>query len=187
MAPRRPTEAAERIAKLRDAWVRAVQDAAAPGASRAERRRALNRRRYLERELRGAERAERRGEPLPTAREAAGHYRAGANRWALRVYVADPPRTFVAELDLRDARRAGRYLAAVEALATHRRFGGLLMTPERFRTTVRRWRPLTVRGPAEEAGRRQFLADPDAALVLLEGLRVAGEDLVAYRPPGGAR
>ena len=186
MAPRRPSVAAERIAELRHQWVEAVQAAAAPGASRAERQRARNRRVYVERQLHGAERAQRRGVPLPSAREAAGHYQVGRNRWALRIYVDGPPRTFLADLDLRDARRAGAYLAALEALATHGRFRGALMTPQRFRATIGRWRPITVRGPAEEAGRHRFLADPDAALVLLEDLRVAGADLVSYRAPGEA-
>ena len=187
MAPRRLSEGAERVAELRRDWIRAIQDMTAPGTSRAERRRAANRRTYLERRLRAVERAQRRGAPLPTAREAVGHYKAGGNRWELRVYLDGPPRTLVADLDLRDARRAGAYLAALEALAAHTRFRGALMTPGRFRTTVGRWRPITVRGPAGEVGRHRFLADPGAALALLEDLRAAGDEVVAYRPPGGGR
>jgi hypothetical protein len=187
MAPRRPSVAAERIAELRHQWVEAVQAAAAPGASRAERQRARNRRVYVERQLHGAERAQRRGVPLPSAREAAGHRRAGATpaRWSALV-EADPSTHLGAVLvgpadvpSARDGARLGRHWAAVAVLAEGGRWGGSTLTPARFRRMVRRWAPVRIGGET-----RRLASDAAAVLAAVEQARVAGVELFAYEAAG---
>jgi hypothetical protein len=187
MAPRRPTEAGDALADLRRRWVAAVQDAAAPGASRAQRRQAANRRVYVERLLRSAERAQRRGTPVPSAREAAGHHRAGAApaRWTALVEV-DPRAHRGAMLvgpgdvpSARDVSRVGRHWAAVAVLMEGGRWGGLVLTPERFRRLVLRWQPVTIGGE-----RFRLASDAAAVMAGVAEAQAAGVELLQYEAGG---
>jgi hypothetical protein len=179
-------EAAARIAELRRQWTQAVQQSGGRTRRQAQREgevlRARYRRERLERELRAVERAQRRGQPLPTARAALGHRRAGAPAARWSALVEANAATHGGALQVtgdvpsgRDSSRIGRHWSAVQALLENGRWGASPMTPSRFERLVRGWAPVTIGGD-----RFRLASDPGAILAELERARALGVELFTY-------
>ena len=101
--------------------------------------------------------------PGQTIRERLGHRAETAPTPTASVVLAQTPAGLPVELrnvemSVRNVRRAARYEGLVGQLkAGH-------ISPEAFRSRVRRWKPFAVTGPPELVGIYFFLSDPDTVL-----------------------
>lgn len=85
------------------------------------------------------------------------------------------------QLSQADMRRAGRYMAAVGALAEGANWRGRKMTAKRFESIVKSWAPISAREGSEVApGRYRLENDPARVLELLERRRDAIPELPIY-------
>ncbi len=136
----------------------------APGSAG---RRAVDAATYARRQVLGRRRAERRGEPAPSARAAVGHGRpfAESGRTMSSIFVGEGF-ILVDNLTRGEARRVARWNARAGELKEGQ------LTPGRFRQLVAAWEPF--RG-------MNFESDPAVVVAQLVELQEAGEAPFVYR------
>ncbi|MDA8314740.1 MAG: hypothetical protein M0010_06135 [Actinomycetota bacterium] len=133
-------------------------------ARRREALQAVRRAQYLTR---------RAARPTVSAREALGHVPAGSSQpvgtfFAVPEGGGDAVLLVGVEVSRADLRRVGRYLHLVRDLREGR------VTGRAFVRRVSGWRPITVIGPPEFAGRYYFVSDPATATALSARATVEG-------------
>lgn len=120
-------------------------------------RQAVDRAAYLQRRSR---------HPELSARQATGHYKESAETKRISFLAGDPPRYLEAEgLSRLELKRAGRYNDLLSKLDNGR------ISPKEFQRRVRSWKPI--------AGEK-LLANPDAALAVVEKLRAQDKEIFVY-------
>ena len=108
--------------------------------------------------------------PNLPAREALGHPVAGTRSRVATFFADAPPRMVTVEgLSAGDMSRAGRYMAATQALVAARRTADWAQVSRAFEARFRRWKPI--------AG-LTLLADPNAVVALAERERVAEREVI---------
>ena len=136
---------------------------------------AVRRAQYLER---------RSARPTVSARTALGHAPPGsaqpvATFFAVPEAGGDARLLIGVEVSRADLRRVGRYLHLVRDLREGR------IAPRAFARRVQSWRPITVLGPPDFAGRYLFVADPATAITLAG--RAADEGVEEWIDSGRTR